>query len=159
LNSRWPSPAYKGLIGNVLPQFLSFSEFPFLEPPSSPHQPFPSLVETYTYLRSFAETYLKGQRIKLNREVVRGLELELGKGWSVSYKDWNDNGKVLQEVWDAVVVAVGSYDNPVWPDTVGLESLKNNGLAKHARWYKGVEGYEGKVSGPLHICIAKSILI
>jgi len=80
--------------------------------------------------------YLKDRRIKLNREIVRVLELDSGEGWSVSYKDWNDSGKVVQEVWDAVVVAVGFYDNPVWPDTVGLESLKKNGLAKHARWYK-----------------------
>ena len=70
LKPRWPSPAYKGLIGNILPQFLSFSEFPFSEPLSSPHQPFPSLVETYAYLRSFAETYLKDERIKLNREFL-----------------------------------------------------------------------------------------
>jgi len=82
---------------------------------------------------------------------VRVLELESGEGWSVFYKDWNDNGKVVQEVWDAVVVAVGFYDIPVWPDTVGLESLKKNCLATHSRWYRGVEGYEGKVSGPLHI--------
>src|SRR6266700_6792118 len=67
---KWPSPAYKGLIGNVLPGFLCFSEFPFPEPPSTPNQPFPTLVETHGYLRAFAEPYLVNGKIKLNREVI-----------------------------------------------------------------------------------------
>jgi len=52
-NPSWLSPAYKGLIGNVLPEFLTFSGHPFPEPPMTPHQPFPTLKETYEYLRSF----------------------------------------------------------------------------------------------------------
>ncbi|KAF8970781.1 hypothetical protein BDZ97DRAFT_1753585 [Flammula alnicola] len=73
--ARWPSPAYKGLVGNVLPEFLTFSGFPFPEPPSTPNQPFPTLVETHDYLRAFAEPYVKSGAIKLNREVVRVVEL------------------------------------------------------------------------------------
>src|SRR5438309_1952523 len=99
LNPRWPLPAYKGLIGDVLPSFLCFSEFPFPEPPTTPDQPFPSLIETYAYLRTFAEPYLKDGKIKLNREVVRVLEREQGKtGWSVTYKDWNSDGREVEEV-------------------------------------------------------------
>src|SRR6266545_5048262 len=88
---KWPSPAYKGLLGNVLPEFLSFSEFPFPEPPSTPHQPFPSLVETHGYLRAFAEPFLRAERIKLNREVVSVVECEGEGGWKVTFRNWNDN--------------------------------------------------------------------
>ena len=38
------------------------------------------------------------------------------------------------------------YDNPVWPDTEGLEELRKRGLARHAKWWRGPEGCEGKVS-------------
>jgi len=146
---KWPSPAYKGLIGNVLPEFLNFSEYPFPIPPTTPHQPFPSLVETYDYLRTFAAPYLKDGRIKLNREVIKVIENGEDKGWTVSYRDWNSDGMEVEEKWDAVAVAVGWYDHPVWPSTEGLETLKAIGLAKHAKCYRGPVGYEGKVSGSL----------
>lgn len=103
-----------------------------------PHQPFSSLAEAYTYLCAFAEPYLKDGNIKLNREVVRVIEREQGKtGWSVTYRDWNSNRREVEEVWDAVAVAVSWYDTPVWPETEGLEELKKLGLAKHAKWYRG----------------------
>jgi cation diffusion facilitator CzcD-associated flavoprotein CzcO len=148
LKPRWPSPAYKGLIGDVLPEFLCFSEFPFPDPPTAPCQPFPSLGETHAYLHAFAEPYLKDGKIKLNREVVKVLEREQGKmEWSVTYREWDNDGREVEEVWDAVVVAVGWYDTPVWPNTEGLEELKQLGLAKHAKWFRGKQPeYEGKVS-------------
>ena len=144
---RWPSPAYKGLIGNVLPEFLSFSQYPF--PPSADHgQPFPTLTETHEYLRSFARPYLSSGVIRLNTEVVRLEEVPRGGGWKVVVRDWNEGaeGKEVEESWDAVVVAIGWYDNPVWPETEGLEELRKRGLARHAKWWRGPEGCEGKVS-------------
>ncbi|KDR73187.1 hypothetical protein GALMADRAFT_251771 [Galerina marginata CBS 339.88] len=143
---RWPSPAYKGLIGNVLPEFLTFSEFPFPEPPTTPHQPFPTLTETHKYLQKFAEPFIKSGSVKLNREVLRAVELEEGMGWEVVSRNWSEgyDGKEEREIWDAVVVAVGWYDNPVWPETEGLEELKKRGLARHAKVWRGPEGYEGK---------------
>ncbi|KAF8961151.1 hypothetical protein BDZ97DRAFT_1905592 [Flammula alnicola] len=145
---RWPSPAYKGLVGNVLPEFLTFSGFPFPEPPSTPNQPFPTLAETHDYLRAFAEPYVKSGAIKLSREVVRVVELKDGKGWSVVSRDWGGEvagkGKEVEEQWDAVVVAVGWYDHAAWPETEGLEELKRRGLAKHAKWWRGPQPYAGK---------------
>ena len=154
IKPKWPSPAYKGLIGNVLPEFLSFSEFPFPEPPTTPHQPFPTLVETHAYLRAFSEPHLKDGRIKLNREVVSVSECQpedggIGEGWQVTFRDWNGEiqgtRREVEEFWDAVVIATGLWDSPVWPDTEGLEELKNIGMAKHGKWYRGPEVFEGKV--------------
>ncbi|KAE9398787.1 FAD/NAD(P)-binding domain-containing protein [Gymnopus androsaceus JB14] len=145
---RWPSPAYPGLIGNVLPEFLSFSGSPFPEPPTTPHQPFPTLRETYDYLRGFAEVYLERGNIRLNTEVVRVEELEDGKGWNVTTRDWRspDRGEIRSEVWDAVVVCTGWYDDPLWPGTPGMEDLKKKGLAVHAKWYRGPQKYTGKTA-------------
>ncbi|RDB29939.1 Thiol-specific monooxygenase [Hypsizygus marmoreus] len=142
---RWPSPAYPGLIGNVLPEFLSYSKHPFPESPR-PHQPFPTLVETYDYLRQFAEPFLKNGTIRLNTEVISVQELEAGAGWKVLLRDWSEGarGKEVEEIWDGVVVANGWYDNPVWPETPGLEELRELGLAKHAQSYRGPKGYEAK---------------
>lgn len=146
LTPRWPSPSYPGLIGNVLPEYLSFSHFPF---PTriDPHQPFPTLDETHEFLRVFAEPYVRQGKMKLNMEVVRVEELPEGQGWKVKVRDWNEGkeGEEVEEVWDAVVVAVGWYDHPVWPDTPGLEILRERGLAVHAKWYRGPQGNEGKV--------------
>jgi cation diffusion facilitator CzcD-associated flavoprotein CzcO len=143
---RWPSPAYPGLVGNVLPEFLSYSYYPFPEP-RRPHQPFPTLEETHEYLHSFAETFLKDNTIRLNTEVVAVEELEERAGWKVIMKDWRDGvqGKALHEVWDGVVVANGWYDNPVLPRTKGLQELVELGLATHAQSYRGPRKYAGKV--------------
>lgn len=134
------------MIGNVLPEFLSFSKFPF---PSreSPDQPFPTLAETHNYLRAFARPFLDQGKIRLNSEATRIDELELGAGWRVSLRDWSDNGKgkITDEVWDAVVVANGWTDNPVWPETEGLEELRKKNLAKHAKYWQGPMSYNGKV--------------
>lgn len=146
--TRWPSPAYPGLMGNVLPRFLSFSGLPFPPPPSSPDQPFPSLLQTYEYLRKFAEPLFKTGKIRLNTEVARVEELKEGAGWKVDLKYRKDGSSVeeLAEVWDAVIIATAYYDNPTWPDTEGLDEARQKGIAKHAKVWDGPIGFEGKVS-------------
>ena len=147
---RWPSPAYPGLVGNVLPQFLGFSGFPFPERTKEhSHQPFPTLTETHEFLRSFAEPFIKGGNIRLNWEVVKVEEgTESEGGWKVHLRNWNEdaNGKDCIETWDAVVVAVGWYDNPVLPDTDGLDVIKAKGCAIHAKDWRGPKEYENKVN-------------
>ncbi|KAJ4480875.1 hypothetical protein J3R30DRAFT_3700333 [Lentinula aciculospora] len=147
---QWPSPAYPGLIGNVLPRFLAFSESPFPETREHPHQPFPTLAETYEYLRAFAEPYIEQGIIQLNTEVMRIEEMPEKKGWKVRTRDWSmcddNDGMPLQteEIWDAVAVCAGYYDKPNWPDTEGLDMVRKRGLALHAKWWNGPDGYEGK---------------
>ncbi|KAF8989734.1 hypothetical protein BDQ17DRAFT_1372812 [Cyathus striatus] len=137
---RWPSPAYKGMIGNVLPTNLSFHSFPFPQRPD-PHQPFPTLSETHEYLLAFAAPYLSSGAIRFNTEVLRVEEQK--EGWKVVLRDVARD-EVKEERWDAVVGAVGWYDNPVWPDTPGLDVLRERGVARHAKVWTGPEGYEGK---------------
>ncbi|KAJ7131546.1 hypothetical protein C8R43DRAFT_1207581 [Mycena crocata] len=145
---RWPSPAYPGLIGNVLPKFLSFSGFPaFSEPPStSTGQPFPSLSETHTYLRAFAAPLLSEGVIRLSTEVCAVEELPRRAGWRVGMRRWGNSAvpEELEETWDAVVVAVAFYDHPVFPTTPGVDRLRELNLAHHAQGWRGPKGYESK---------------
>jgi cation diffusion facilitator CzcD-associated flavoprotein CzcO len=85
-------------------------------------------------------------KIRLNTEVVGIDELEDG-GWKVVLRDWSDGsqGKVKEEVWDAVVLATCWYDDPVYPTTEGMQKAKEKGLVKHAKWWRGPKAYEGKV--------------
>ena len=101
------------MIGNVLPEWISFSGHPFL-PPLSPIQPFPNLVETHAYLRAFTEPFLLKGQIRLNTEVTSVDEISNidGGGWKVICRDWSEKGKgaEIEEIWDAVVVATAWYD-------------------------------------------------
>ncbi|KAJ8082764.1 hypothetical protein AAF712_003657 [Marasmius tenuissimus] len=143
---RWPSPSYPGLVGNVLPEFLSFRNAAFPKPPTTPQQPFPTLKETYQYLRHVAEPYIKSGNIRLGHEVTSVEELPNNTGWRVKFRDWSNgwDGVERDETWDAVVVAIGWYDNLVWPRTEGLEPLKDRGIATHAKFWRGPEGLEEK---------------
>ncbi|KAJ7121485.1 hypothetical protein C8R44DRAFT_831636 [Mycena epipterygia] len=148
---RWPSPAYPGLIGNVLPEFLSFSGFPpFPEPASMiTGQPFPSLADTHAYLRAFAAPFIVQGAIRLNTEVCTVEELPTGAGWRVRMRRWDARNFVtepeaFEETWDAVVVAVACYDHPVFPPTPGIARLRELNLAHHAQGWRGPGGYEGK---------------
>ncbi|KAK6975120.1 hypothetical protein R3P38DRAFT_3127265 [Favolaschia claudopus] len=144
---RWPSPAYPGLIGNVLPEFLSFSSFPPFPKPESTAagQPFPSLSETHAYLREFASPLFARGCIRLNTEVQSVDELEGGRGWRVRMRWYRNAGyDEVEEIWDAVVVAVAFYDNPVFPPTPGVDELRRKDLGRHAQGWRGPEEYEGQ---------------
>ena len=136
------------MVGNVLPEFLSYSCFPFPEPPR-PHQPFPTLEEMHEYLCKFAEPFLNEGVIRLNTEVVAVQEIGEHAGWKVSLKNWPGDSdadwNITEEIWDGIVVANGWYDNPVWPETEGLQQLVELGLASHAKSYRGPTSYSGKV--------------
>ena len=141
---RWLSPSYPGLIGNVLPEYLSFSHFPFPPRPSTT-QPFPTRSETQAYLRAVAEPFLAKGKIRLNTEVIRVEELEDG-GWRVVLRDWStgDPSRHIEERWDGVVIATGR-ESAIWPDCEGVDEVKAKGIGKHAKDYRGPEGCEGKV--------------
>ncbi|KAJ7052340.1 hypothetical protein C8F01DRAFT_1170731 [Mycena amicta] len=118
----WPSPAYPALVGNVLPEYLSFSHHPFPALPSEDH-PYPTLAQTHAYLRRFASPFLASGHIRLSTEVVWIDELSDKRGgWSVTLRDWRPGmggtGTERVETWDAVVVATAWYDFPSWPEGV-----------------------------------------
>lgn len=137
------------MIGNVLPEFLTFSGNPFPIPPR-PDQSFPTLRETYDYLKDFSRPLFDQGKIRLNHEVVSVEEVDdrKGGGWKVTMKDWSGGGIEKVESWDAVVVATGWYDNPYFPIVDGFETIMKAGKARHAISWTGPGGYEGKVLFP-----------
>ncbi|KIJ63997.1 hypothetical protein HYDPIDRAFT_91130 [Hydnomerulius pinastri MD-312] len=143
----WDSPAYPGLIGNVLPEFLSFSGKPF-PAPTRPDQPFPTLRETYDYLEDFARPFFETRKIRLNHEVTRVEEVEEadGGGWRVVMTDWTtgESGVRKEERWDAVIITTVWFENAYYPNVEGLHELKETGKVRHAKTWKGPNGYEGK---------------
>lgn len=142
---RWTSPAYPGMIGNVLPEFLAFSGQPF--PPSPrPDQPFPTLQETHAYLRDFARPLLDQGKIRLNHEVVSVEEIDQrdGFGWRVVIRDWKQGGIEKEERWEAIVISTVWFDNPYFPRVDGLDAIKEAGRVRHAISWAGPKNYEGK---------------
>ncbi|KAJ7229127.1 hypothetical protein GGX14DRAFT_616918 [Mycena pura] len=92
----------------------------------------------------FSEMYLASGRIRLSTEVVWVDEFPDSRGWSVTTRD-GKNGAEAVQTWDAVIVATGWYDFPVWPEsTPGLAEARAAGLATHAQTWYGPGGYEGK---------------
>lgn len=58
----------------------------------------------------------------------------------MSLNDWSseaDEPRKIEEEWDAVVVAVCWYDNPVWPETEGIDLLREEGIAIHSTFWRG----------------------
>lgn len=148
-HERWPSPTYPALIGNVIPEFLSFSGNPFPAPPRQ-DQPFPTLRETFEYLATFARPLLGSGKIRLHHEVldVAEIQAEEGGGWRVVMTDWSKAGGVgvrKEERWDAVVITTVWYDNEYYPNIEGLDDIKKTGRVRHAKTWRGPSGYEGKV--------------
>jgi hypothetical protein len=95
-------PTYAGLIGNVLLEFLSFSEHPF---PVTPSSLFPTFTWTSAYLKAFALPFIERGHIRLRREVIEVGEID-GGGCVVCMKDWNKCDGILEETWDAVVIMI-----------------------------------------------------
>ncbi|EST07519.1 hypothetical protein PSEUBRA_002599 [Kalmanozyma brasiliensis GHG001] len=147
----WPSPAYLNLRGNVLPEFLEFSGRK-MEPPSN-GETFPSLQETHTYLRQFAQPYRNF--IRCGVEVLRVQELPQGSGWEVTLKHWSTPAvesaaavsftpSVETRRFDRVIVAAGWYDTPFYPDAPGMDEARNAGHVHHCKHYRDSMPYVGK---------------
>lgn len=147
----WPSPAYLNLRGNVLPEFLEFSGKKFAPP--SHGETFPSLQETHTYLREFAEPYRK--YIRTGVEVLRVQELPADQGWEATLKHWTTaqvdpaeavsfTPKVETKHFDRVIVAAGWYDTPYYPDVPGMVAAKENGHVHHCKHYRDSKPYIDK---------------
>ena len=141
--SRWVSPAYHGLVGNVLPPLLEFAAKPISKPKLGL---FPSMTETHQYLLDFA-TPMRSH-IHTHKE-VKHIEPVFVDGritspvrWSVTSSDWSAQGetKETKEEWDTVIVAPGINEHPYYPEGItGLQTILDAGntVVMHAKTYSG----------------------
>lgn len=139
----WPSPAYTGLRGNVLPKFLTLSGGPSFPIPVDCDDPFPTLDETQKYLESIAKPL--ENHIRYNMECVEVRELP-GKSkednrWAIRLRDWNRDGIECTEYFDAVVLSTGWTDVPMIPPLPGIKEATSKGFIEHCKWYRGPESY------------------
>jgi len=141
--SRWVSPAYHGLVGNVLPPLLEFAAKPISKPRLGL---FPSMTETHQYLLDFAAPMRS--HIHTHRE-VKHVEPVFINGkitspvrWLVTSSDWSGQGETKEttEEWDTVIVAPGINEHPYYPEGIaGLQAVLDSGskVVMHAKTYSG----------------------
>ena len=112
---------------------MAFSDKPFPEP----EQLFPGLPSVIEYLEEYAEEVK--HLIKFNTQVLDVNRISLGgiSEWSVKTKNLKSN-KVVEGIYDAVVVASGHYRVPNVPNIKGIEEWDqvSPGTITHSKFYQ-----------------------
>ncbi|PWN28699.1 FAD/NAD(P)-binding domain-containing protein [Jaminaea rosea] len=149
----FPSPAYKQLVGNVLPRFLTFSgeEWPELEG----GEPFPTLEETWRYVNRVADPLTPYVRVR--REVKEVWELPalplsntdtdeeglpITGGWLVHTHGHSTSPPTsLWEHFAALSLCPSWTTHPAYPPIPGLATALAlaPGKVHHAKWYRSVD--------------------
>ena len=121
-------------------EIVGFSDFPFVVKKGRDTRRFPGHRELLWYLEDFCEWFGLRETIRFNTKVeyVGMLDSdEVGGGlkWVVRSRDVKSE-KVVEELFDAVVVATGQYSHPRLPSVKGMSKplsqypLFSNGLNK-----------------------------
>lgn len=148
-STKFPSPSYNGMVGNIARELISFSDFPFQGPKSTgpvdegqeeETNLFPSLGETIRYLREYVERHGLRQYISFGTEVV---SVRVRKDWKWIIKT-RQAGYDDVSIWDAVVVAAGLWDRIHIPSIEGIDKIPRERLV-HARFYRSPAFLHGKV--------------
>ncbi len=105
-------------------EIMGFTDFPFLVKKGRDTRRFPGHKELFLYLRDFCDWFGLREMIRFNTRVeyVGMLDSDaIGKDlkWVVRTKE-KKTEKVVEEVFDAVVVASGHYSQPTLPSIKGM---------------------------------------
>ncbi|PSR95787.1 Flavin-containing monooxygenase FMO GS-OX-like [Actinidia chinensis var. chinensis] len=116
-------------------EIMGFTDFPFLVKKGRDMRRFPGHRELLLYLKDFCEWFGLRELIRFNTRVeyVGILDYgEFGKDlrWVVRSKEERCE-KVVEEVFDAVVVATGHYSRPRLPSIRGMEAWKRKQMHSH----------------------------
>lgn len=132
--SFYESPVYKYLDANVPKDLMAYKDFPF--PDDVPLFPLQSQILSYI------ENYSKSVQdyVRFNTEVVSVTWVNDKKQWEVVSRSLETDDSVSNgtiEYYDAVAVAVGSYDQPFIPDVPGIKQWgeDHRGSVIHAKSY------------------------
>ncbi|XP_028065419.1 LOW QUALITY PROTEIN: flavin-containing monooxygenase FMO GS-OX-like 8, partial [Camellia sinensis] len=131
-------------------EVMGYTDFPFVvkEGGDRDTRRFPGHKELFFYLKDFCEWFGLREMIRLNTKVefVGMLDCnEFGKDlrWVVRSKA-KQSEKVVEEVFDAVVVATGHYSKPWLPTIEGMDAWK--GKQMHSRHvYRVPEPFRNEV--------------
>ncbi|KAL7161265.1 hypothetical protein ACSBR2_041835 [Camellia fascicularis] len=134
---------------------MGYTDFPFVvkEGGDRDTRRFPGHKELFLYLKDFCECIGLREMIRFNTKVefVGMLDCdEFGKDlrWVVRSKEKRSE-KVVEEVFDAVVVANGHYSKPWLPTTEGMDAWR--GKQMHSHVYRVPEPFRNEVTSPLNI--------
>ncbi|XP_075662434.1 flavin-containing monooxygenase FMO GS-OX-like 9 [Castanea sativa] len=128
-------------------EIMGFTDFPFLVKKGRDMRRFPGHKELFLYLKDFCEWFGLREMIRFNTRVeyVGLLDSEaIGKDlrWVVRSKE-KKTEKVVEEVFDAVVVATGHYSQPRLPSIKGMDAWKRKQM--HSHIYRVTEPFHNEV--------------
>ncbi|KAF5730176.1 putative dimethylaniline monooxygenase [Tripterygium wilfordii] len=116
-------------------EIMGFTDFPFLVKKGRDMRRFPGHKELWFYLRDFCDWFGLRELIRFNTRVeyVGMVDSRDSCGdfkWVVRSK-LKDDSEVVEEVFDAVVVASGHYSQPRLPTIRGMDSWKRKQMHSH----------------------------
>uniref|UniRef100_A0A0E0LC79 Flavin-containing monooxygenase n=1 Tax=Oryza punctata TaxID=4537 RepID=A0A0E0LC79_ORYPU len=132
-------------------EVTGFSDFPFRPTTTGggDARRFPCHAEFLRYLRDFCDAFGLMDVVRLNTRVLRVAAVspaparERGGGW-LRWTVRSRHGEVeTEEVFDAVVVAVGSYTQPRLPSIEGMGTWRGRQLHSHS--YRVPDSFRGEV--------------
>ncbi|OVA00739.1 Flavin monooxygenase FMO [Macleaya cordata] len=115
-------------------EIMGYTDFPFLIKKGRDMRRFPGHKELFLYLKDFCEWFKLREMIRFNTKVEYVGMLDFAKfgkeKWVVRSKD-KKSEKVIEEVFDAVVVATGHYSQPRLPTIKGMDSWRRRQMHSH----------------------------
>ncbi|CAN7118369.1 unnamed protein product [Brassica rapa subsp. narinosa] len=114
-------------------EIMGFSDFPFTVKEGRDTRRFPGHEELWLYLKDFCEVFGLREMIRFNVRVeFVGMvnDDDITKRWRVKSVE-KKSGEVIEEVFDAVVVATGHYSYPRLPSIKGMDLWKGKQVHSH----------------------------
>nr|QFR37233.1 flavin-containing monooxygenase [Cyberlindnera americana] len=128
--SFYESPVYKYLDANVPKDLMAYKDFPF--PKEVPL--FPLQEQILEYIQGYSKKI--EEYVRFDTEVTSVNWLTDDNQWEVKSRSL-DTDLITTEKYDAVAIAVGSYDQPYIPDVPGISQWGTDhpGSIIHAKTY------------------------
>ncbi|KAL6973419.1 hypothetical protein U1Q18_027600 [Sarracenia purpurea var. burkii] len=143
------SSVYASLRLNSPREIMGFTDFPFLAKKGRDMRRFPGHKELFLYLKDFCDWFCLEEMIRFNTRVEYVGMLEFpGFGnkdlkWVVRSREKKCEKLVVEEVFDAVVVATGHYSQPRLPAIRGRDTWKRKQM--HSHIYRVPEPFRDEV--------------
>ncbi|CAK9148015.1 unnamed protein product [Ilex paraguariensis] len=128
-------------------EIMGYSDFPFLVKKGRDMRRFPSHRELFLYLKDFCEWFGLKEMLRFNVRVDYVGMWENSKfgedlKWVVRSKE-KKSEKVVEEIFDAVIVATGHYSQPRLPDIQGMNTWRRKQM--HSHIYRIPEPFRNEV--------------
>ncbi|KAK6920934.1 Flavin monooxygenase-like [Dillenia turbinata] len=128
-------------------EIMGFTDFPFVTKKERDRRRFPGHKEVFLYLNDFCEWFGLRDMIRFNTRVEHVGMIDYAKlgsdlRWIVRSRD-SKSEKVVEEVFDAVIVATGHYSCPKLPSIKGIDSWRRKQM--HSHTYRVPELFQNEV--------------